>query len=418
MTATQQDAFEALFDPANRANPYGLYAALREHGPFTRMDGLIGVVADHDSCSKVLRDPTMSSDRANSRLGQMRQIQRGDGERVPTVSFLSMDPPDHTRLRRLVSKAFTAKVIAGLRPNIEAVVDELFAAFEPDGQVDVVPRLAYPLPVRIITDMLGVPLADHEKFEHWSRMLVRGLDPMISFGDEAILAEIDRASQDLAEYFVDLIARRRADLGEDLLSKLVQAEEEGDQLSEGELVATCILLLVAGHETTANLIANGVLALLRHPDQLAALRADPSLIDGAVDEILRYDPPVQLTTRVVTGETTLGAEGAGTRQGVGDNTVTVPQGGVLLLLLAAANRDPAAFADPDRFDITRDARKHLSFAAGAHFCLGAPLARLEASVALTAFAQRLTDPRLDVESLRYRTHINLRGPEQMIVRFG
>ncbi len=405
MTATQQDAFQALFDPANRANPYGLYAALREQGPFTRMDGLIGVVADHDTCSKVLRDPAMSSDRANSRLGQMRQIQRGDGESVPTVSFLSMDPPDHTRLRRLVSKAFTAKVIAGLRPNIETVVDELFTAFEPDGQVDIVPKLAYPLPVRIITDMLGVPLADHEKFEHWSRMLVRGLDPMMSFGDDSILAEIDKASRDLAEYFVDLIAKRRADLGDDLLSKLVLAEEEGDQLTEAELVATCILLLVAGHETTANLIANGVLALLRHPDQLAALRADPSLIDGTVDEILRYDPPVQLTTRVVTEETTVGP-------------VTVPEGGVLLMLLAAANRDPAAFTDPDRFDITRDARKHLSFAAGAHFCLGAPLARLEASVALTAFAQRLTDPALDVDSLRYRTHVNLRGPEQMIVRFG
>ncbi len=405
MTATQQDAFEALFNPANRANPYGLYATLRERGPFTRMDGLIGVVADHDTCSKVLRDPSMSSDRANSKLGQLRQIQRGAGRSAPTVSFLSMDPPDHTRLRRLVAKAFTAKVIAGLRPNIEPVVDELFAAFQPRGQVDIVPQLAYPLPVRIITDMLGVPLADHDRFEDWSRMLVRGLDPMISFGDPAILAEIDKASTDLAEYFVDLIAKRRSDLGDDLLSKLVLAEEEGDQLSEAELVATCILLLVAGHETTANLIANGVLALLRHPDQLAALRADESLIDGTVEEILRYDSPVQLTTRVVTRETTVGS-------------VSVPEGGVLLLLLAAANRDPAVFADPDRFDITRDARKHLSFAAGAHFCLGAPLARLEASVALTAFARRLTDPKLDADSLRYRTHMNLRGPERMIVRFG
>jgi cytochrome P450 len=316
-----------------------------------------------------------------------------------------MDPPDHTRLRRLVSKAFTAKVIAAMRPKVESVVDELFAAFQGDGQVDIVPRLAYPLPVRIITDMLGVPLADHDRFEQWSRTLVRGLDPMISFGDESILREIDQASRDLSDYFVDLIATRRADLGDDLLSQLVLAEEEGDQLTEEELVATCILLLVAGHETTANLIANGVLALLRHPDQLAALRADPDLIAAAVDETLRYDPPVQLTTRVVTQPTALGE-------------FTVPEGGVLLMLLAAANRDPAVFEDPDRFDITRDARKHLSFAAGAHFCLGAPLAKLEASVALTAFAQRLTNPVLDEQSLRYRAHINLRGPEQMIVRFG
>ena len=402
MTATHQDAFEALFDPANRANPYDLYTALRERGPFTRMNGLIGVVADHETSSKVLRDPAMSSDRSSSQLGQLRQTQRSEVAR--SVSFLSMDPPDHTRLRRLVSKAFTAKVIAGMRPKIEAIVDELFAGFAADGQVDIVPQLAYPLPVRIITDMLGVPLADHERFEHWSRMLVRGLDPMMSFGDESILAEIDKASQDLSAYFTDLIAQRRADLGDDLLSQLVLAEEEGEKLTETELVATCILLLVAGHETTANLIANGVLALLRHPAQLSALRADPGLIDRAIDEVLRYDPPVQLTTRVVTQPTTIGS-------------VSVPEGGVLLMLLAAANRDPAVFADPDRFDITRDARKHLSFAAGAHFCLGAPLARLEASVALTAFAQRLADPVLDEESLRYRAHINLRGPEQMVVRF-
>jgi cytochrome P450 len=401
VTATQ-DAFQALFDPANRANPYGLYAALREGGPFTRTDGLIGVVADHETASKVLRDPAMSSDRANSKLGQMRTART---DRRGSVSFLSMDPPDHTRLRRLVSKAFTAKVIAGMRPKIESIVDELFAAFQADGQVDVVPQLAYPLPVRIITEMLGVPLEDHDRFEHWSRMLVRGLDPMMSFGDEAILAEIDRASRDLSDYFVDLIAKRRQNLGDDLLSQLVLAEEEGEKLTEDELVATCILLLVAGHETTANLIANGVLALLRHPDQLAALRADPSLVDAAVDETLRYDPPVQLTTRAVTQDTTIGE-------------IVVPEGGVLLMLLAAANRDPAVFTDPDRFDITRDARKHLSFAAGAHFCLGAPLAKLEASVALTAFALRLANPVLDEESLRYRAHVNLRGPDKLVVRFG
>lgn len=400
MTTTHQDEFEALFDPANRAQPYQLYATLRERGPFSRMDGLLGVIGDHDTCSRVLRDPAMSSDRTNSLLGR---ATREPGS-PPAVSFLSMDPPDHTRLRRLVAKAFTAKVIAELRPNIQGVVDELFAGFAANGQLDVVPQLAYPLPVRIITDLLGVPIADHDKFEDWSRRLVRGLDPMAALGSEAELASIESARDDLSAYFVDLIARRRADLGDDLLSKLVLAEEQGDQLTEAELVATCILLLVAGHETTANLIANGILALLRFPDQLAALRADPSLIDGTIDEILRYDPPVQLTTRVVTEPSTIGP-------------VTIPTGGVVLMMLAAANRDPSVFADPDRFDITRDARKHLSFAAGAHFCLGAPLARLEASVTLSAFAQRIVNPVLDTESLHYRQHINLRGPDQMIVRF-
>jgi cytochrome P450 len=404
VTATHQDEFEALFDPANRAQPYQLFATLRERGPFTRLEGLLGVIGDHETCSRVLRDPAMSSDRAKSLMARTSLARGAEPGSVPAVSFLSMDPPDHTRLRRLVSKAFTAKVIAELRPTIQGVVDELFTAFATDGQLDVVPRLAYPLPVRIITDLLGVPIADHDRFEDWSRRLVRGLDPMASLGSAEELASIESAREDLSAYFVDLIARRRADLGEDLLSKLVLAEEQGDALTEQELVATCILLLVAGHETTANLIANGVLALLRNPEQLAALRADPSLINGTVEEILRYDPPVQLTTRVVTREMTIGP-------------VTIPEGGIVMMMLAAANRDPSVFADPDRFDITRDARKHLSFAAGAHFCLGAPLARLEASVALSTFARRIVNPVLDTESLHYRQHINLRGPDRMIVGF-
>ncbi len=408
MTATHQDEFEALFDPANRAHPYQLYAALRERGPFSRLNGLVGVVGDHDTCSRLLRDPSMSSDRMHSLIGRANNSDAAataeEGKRAPTVGFLSMDPPDHTRLRRLVSKAFTAKVIAELRPTIQGIVDELVAGVVEDGRLDVVPQLAYPLPVRIISGLLGVPIADHHRFEDWSRRLVRGLDPMAALGSKEELASIESARDDLSEYFFDLIARRRADLGEDLLSKLVLAEEQGDALTEAELVATCILLLVAGHETTANLIANGVLALLRHPDQLAALRANPALIDGTVDEILRYDSPVQLTTRVATEPTTLGS-------------ITVPTGGVVLMMLAAANRDPAVFADPDRFDITRDARKHLSFAAGAHFCLGAPLARLEASVALSVFARRIVNPVLAEDSLRYREHINLRGPEQLIVSF-
>jgi cytochrome P450 len=181
-------------------------------------------------------------------------------------------------------------------------------------------------------------------------------------------------------------------------------EEQGDQLTEAELISTCVLLLVAGHETTANLIANGVLALLRHPEQLAALRADPSLVNGVIEETLRYDPPVQLTTRIVREPVTFG-------------DVEVPADGALLLMLAAANRDPAVFDEPDRFDITRDARHHLSFAAGAHFCLGAPLARMEATTVLTTFVRRFVDPELDTDSLRYRPHVNLRGPEHMTVGF-
>jgi cytochrome P450 len=217
------------------------------------------------------------------------------------------------------------------------------------------------------------------------------------------IAAIDAAHTEFTAYFTELIARRRADPGEDLLTRLVLIEEQGDQLTEPELVSTCVLLLVAGHETTANLIANGVLALLRHPDQLTAVRAEPARIAGAVEEILRYDPPVQLTTRVVRAPTSF-------------DDVVAPPDGVLMLLLAAANRDPAVFADPNRFDIGRDARGHLAFAGGAHFCLGAGLARLEAGIALAAFADRVVEPVLDADALRYRPHVNLRGPERLVVR--
>ncbi|HEX3648005.1 MAG TPA: cytochrome P450 [Pseudonocardiaceae bacterium] len=400
MTTTHQPDLGALFDPANRPNPYPLFAQCREAGPFSVMDGAITVIGDHATCEAVLRDPTFSSDRTRSLLP--RRFDRDSRER--NASFLSLDPPDHTRLRRLVSKAFTPRVIAGLEPRISQIVAEQFAAFADAGTFDVVSHLAYPLPVRVISELLGVPEADHGRFEGWSKWLVRGLDPIMAVTDPTELSRIEQAQREFDSYFADLIAVRRTRPGEDLLSRLVLIEEQGDQLSERELVATCTLLLVAGHETTANLIANGVLALLRHPGQLAALRADRGLLAGAVEEILRYDPPVQLDNRIVRRPTTFG-------------DVVTPTDGMVLLLLGAANRDPAVFADPDRFDITRDARQHLSFAAGGHYCLGAPLARLEATVALGAFATRLRDPELDPESLRYRPHVNLRGPERMVVGF-
>ncbi len=401
VTTTRQPNIGALFDPANRPDPYPLFAELRAAGPFTLMNGAITVLGTHERSTAILRDPTFSSDRSRTLLP--RRFDRPDDERS-RQSFLSLDPPDHTRLRRLVAKAFTPRVIAALEPRIRALVAELFAAFADHGRFDVVGELAYPLPVRIISELLGVPPADHELFVGWSRLLVRGLDPAMAITDPVEVAAIVAAQNELTAYFHDLVATRRATPGDDLLSRLIAIEEQGDQLTEPELVSTCVLLLVAGHETTANLIANGILALLRHPDQLAALRADPALIGGTVEEVLRHDPPVQLTTRVVRKPTRFGA-------------VTAPTDGVLLLLLAAANRDPAVFADPDRFDITRDAHQHLSFAAGPHFCLGAGLARLETTLTLTAFAERMVDPVLDNDSLRYRPHVNLRGPERMEVAF-
>ena len=319
------------------------------------------------------------------------------------ISFLSMDPPDHTRLRRLVAKAFTPRVIARLAPRIGEITGELLsaAAARDPHELEIVSQLAYPLPVRIICELLGVPAADQHRFAGWSARLVHSLQPRFGLDDEG-LAGAAEARTEFAGYFRELIAARRAQPGDDLLTDLIRAEDEGSRLTEAELVSTSILLLVAGHETTVGLISNAVLALLRHPGQLAALRADPALAGGAVEETLRYDPPVQLTGRVA-------------REPIEIGDVQAPDGAVILLLLAATGRDPEAFAEPGRFDITRAAGGHLAFAAGPHFCLGAPLARLEASIALNAFAARVAGAELARDGLAYKANFNLRAPERLVV---
>ena len=410
----------ALADPAVLPDPYPVLARLREASPFAEAvtgeaDGSLVVVGRHEDCSAILRDPRASSQRSRSLLAP-------EPEQRRPRSFLSMDPPDHTRLRRLVSKAFAPRVIARLAPRIRELSDELLTAAAADadgdtgrqggqggpggrgGQIEVVGQLAYPLPVRIISELLGVPPGDHPRFAGWSASLAHSLQPRLLGSDAALDAEADQARREFAGYFGELIAARRARPADDLLSELIRAEDDGQRLSEAELIATCVLLLVAGHETTVSLISNAILALLRHPDQLAALRADPELAAAAVEETLRYDAPVQFTARVARG---------GMR--VGD--VTAPDGAMLMLLLAATGRDPAAFADPDRFDISRGATGHLAFAAGPHFCLGAPLARLEATIAVRAFATRLTGPELDPAGLAYKPNLNLRGPASLTVGF-
>jgi hypothetical protein len=300
----------------------------------------------------------------------------------------------------------------------------------------VVRELAYPLPVRIISELLGVPAADHPRFAGWSGRLAHSLQPPFGLTPEQAREQAEQvraARSEFAAYFRELIGQRRARPSDDLLSELIRAEDDGQRLTERELIATCVLLLVAGHETTVSLISNAILALLRHPEQLALVRADPGLAGGAVEETLRYDAPVQLTSRVARGELAVG-------------DVTAPDGAVILLLLAAAGRDPEVFADPDRFDVRRGrggpgasgtsgtsgasgtgagrgARTergtgdHLAFGAGPHFCLGAPLARLEATVAIRAFAARVTEPELAADGLGYRPNLNLRGPERLVVRW-
>ena len=402
MTTPTRPALAALADPAVLPDPYPVLAGLREASPFAQAGGALVVVGRHADCSAILRDPRSSSERNNSLLAPP-EVR---AQRAP--SFLSLDPPDHTRLRRLVSKAFTPRAIARLEPRVHELSDELLTKAGPDrggaGQIEVVSQLAYPLPVRIISELLGVPPGDHARFAGWSASLAHSLQPQFIAADPAPARAAQQARLEFADYFRELIAARRGRPGDDLLSELIRAEDDGQVLSEPELIATCVLLLVAGHETTVSLISNAILALLRHPDQLAALRADPGLAAGAVEETLRYDAPVQFTGRVARGEMQVGP-------------VTAPDGAVLLLLLAATGRDPLVFPDPDSFDIRRGAGNHLAFAAGPHFCLGAPLARLEATIALQAFATRVAGPELDPAGLVYKPNFNLRGPARLVVGF-
>ncbi|HUC59980.1 MAG TPA: cytochrome P450 [Streptosporangiaceae bacterium] len=386
----------SLADPATITDPYPLYARMRQASPFTELDGKLVVVGRYEDCSRILRDPRSSSQRDRSAMAPGETERRGRAR-----SFLSLDPPDHTRLRRLVAKAFTARTVARLAPRITELTSELLDAA--GTEFELVSQLAYPLPVQIISELLGVPPEDHATFAGWSARLAHSVQPSFGTADPAETAEADRAAAEFREYFTGLIAARRSSRGDDLLSELIEAEDEGERLTIGELIATCVLLLVAGHETTVGLISNAMLALLRNPAQLAALTADPGLAAAAVEETLRFDSPVQLTARIATGGMSLGG-------------TVFNDGAILLLLLAAAGRDETVFPDADVFDIRRTGAEHLAFAAGPHFCLGAPLARLEATIALRAIAARVVDPQLDESELLYKSNYNLRGPERMVIR--
>jgi cytochrome P450 len=388
------------FDPVFRTDPHPVYERLREENPVhpSPLGGL--VVTRHADCLHVLRHPAASSDERNSELFQALAASGDiDQELVDARPFLFLDPPDHTRLRRLVSKAFTPRTVERLRPRVQALVDELLDAAVPSGSIELVEDLAYPLPVQVISEMLGVPPEDHERFKGWSKDLARGLDPDFILPPE-VLEQRKRAIDAFSEYFLELIAQRRSAPRDDLLSALVAAEDEGDRLTERELLSTCTLLLVAGHETTVNLIANGALALLRHPDQLQRLRDDPSVTRSAVEELLRFDPPVQLTARVALEDIEIGGQ-------------TLAKGTSAVLLLASANRDPDAFPDPDRLDLGRTDNHHLAFGFGTHFCLGAPLARLEGEIALTTLVRRCPDLALATDDLRYKENLVLRGLEAL-----
>ena len=396
MTTAPQDLLLQLLEPARRANPYPVYRQLREQGPLQLPESNLTVFASFTDCDAVLRHPSSCSDRLKSTSAQ-RAIAAGEPARPFGVpGFLILDPPDHTRLRRLVSKAFSPKVVKSLEPDIAAMVDGLLDEVEEAGRFEAIADLAHPLPVAVICRLLGVPLEDEAQFSAASTLLAQGLDPFIAFtGQTQGMEERLEAGLWLRGYLRELLAQRRAQPADDLMSGLIAVEESGEQLTEEDIVATCNLLLVAGHETTVNLIANAMLAMLRHPQQWTALSRDAGRAPAIIEETLRYDPPVQLVGRVAGDDMAI-------------NGVDIPRGDTMMLLLAAAPRDPAVIERPDEFDPGRSAVRHLAFGLGPHFCLGAPLARLEAAAALTALTTRFPDARLAAEPV-YKPHVTLRG---------
>ncbi|MEU6599711.1 cytochrome P450 family protein [Streptomyces flaveolus] len=401
---SQQSVLLPYGDPAFVADPFPLYRRLREEGPVRRAiiaGGLDAwLVTRYEDGLAALSDPRLSSDvRDASDPRLVEQLPEFERESMMST-MLRSDPPDHTRLRRLVSKAFTARRIAELRPRIQEITDRLLDAVLPAGRAELVADFALPLPVTVISELLGVPVDDRYDFQRWTdAMLVRGEkmpDPVV----------VDEAWQQMRAYVTKHLEAKRARPGDDLLSGLINAHDQEQRLSHDELIAMTFLLLVAGYITTVNLIAGGIAALLTHPDQLTLLREHPELLPDAIEEFLRFDGPVSPGIARFARED---VEIAGVR---------VPRGATVLIASAIADRDPARFPEPDRLDITRRDNGHLAFGHGIHYCLGAPLARLEGQIAIGTVLRRLPDLALAVPptELTWRPG-GLRGPARLPVTF-
>ncbi|WP_434598893.1 cytochrome P450 family protein [Streptomyces sp. A5-4] len=355
------------------ANPYPHYARLREAGPLhrikTRDFDMVWLIVGHEEARRTLADPRLGKDWRTSGMWEATT-------NPINANMLEMDPPHHTRLRKLVAREFTARRVEALRPEVQRITDELLDAMTADGRAaaDLVDVLAFPLPMTVICELLGVPDLDRAAFRVWSNQIVA---PTGSGSEQT-------AVQEMGKYLAELVEEKRDSPGEDLMSALIRArDEEGDRLAPDELIGMAFLLLIAGHETTVNLISNGMRALLSHPAQLAALRADPGLLDGAVEEMLRYDGPVENATLRFA------------REPVEIGGTVIPAGEPVLVALASGDRDATRFPDADRFDITRDTQGHLAFGHGLHFCLGAPLARMEGRIAVRTLLERCPDLEFD-----------------------
>ncbi|MBX5450932.1 cytochrome P450 [Thermogemmatispora sp.] len=392
--------------PEYLANPYPLYHRLRERDPIYWDEEMNAwVLTRYADVVAVLRDPRFSSAWGTLETAWMPEELRPQLEpalRAVSRQMLFLDPPDHSRIRGLVARAFTPRMVESLRPRVQRLVNELLDAIQPQGRIEFVADFAYPLPAIVIAEMLGVPAEDRQQFIAWTQDFGRLLD-----GSDLSFEELLKTLSSIAEfldYFRRLIEQRRKAPRNDLLQALIMAEEQGDRLTEEELLGNCILLLAAGHGTTTHLLGNGLYALLQHPEQLQLLRDDPSLAPTAVMELLRYDSPVQLTSRRLKTD----VDWTGRRFKAGEEVLTV---------LGAANRDPEQFPEPDRLDLRRADNRHLAFGHGPHFCLGAPLARLEAEVAFTTLLRRLPELRLETQEVERLPSMVFRGFKALPLTF-
>ncbi|MBX9671480.1 MAG: cytochrome P450 [Candidatus Obscuribacterales bacterium] len=398
-----------LVDPLNPLttdflqDPFPTYNRFREESPvFWSEESKYWIVTKYKDVHEILRD--LSYEKQLHKWNQVNPLLK----HLPPVAnliktraawMLNQDPPDHTRLRGLVNRAFTPKMVNEMRSHIEDIANHYIDELMDKPEFDLVSNFAFPIPVTVIAEMLGVPKEDREKFKKWSNTLTDTLEPTPNIEH---MMKANGANQELTEYFREIANARRIEPKNDLISALVAAEEEGDRLSEEELLANCILILVAGHETTVNLISNAVKLLLQHPDQLAMLKSKPEMISSAIGEVLRYESPVQVVRRLAGDDLEL----EGTK---------IKKGDMMVLLIGSANRDPEQWPDPDRFDIMRDTKKHMAYGHGIHHCLGSSLADAEAQIAVNALFKRLPDLRLVDQNIEIRHPFALRGPKQMMV---
>ncbi len=395
----------ALCTREGRQNPLSIYTKLRADEPLTRivepMRQLpLWLFSRHDDCQAILKDPRFGKD--HNKLTAEEQGRTGFTDQLSELGrhMLGVDPPDHTRLRSLVSKAFTTARIEGLRPRIKEIAEELIDRVQAQGHMDVVDDFAYYLPIIVIAELLGVPSEDHSKFRSWTSAL---MTPPIDGNMDHVRA----AGMEFFQYLMALVESRRATPRDDLVSALIAAEEGGDKLDTQELMSMMFLLLIAGHETTANLIANGTLVLLEHPEELERLRNDPTLLDSAVEEMLRYCGPVETST---------------TRFALEDMTYygqEIKRGDLVIVSLLSGSHDTSRIPDAERFDISRKPNRHLAFGYGIHFCVGAPLARLEATIAFEVLLRRLPNLQLSAqrEALEFRNSILIHAVTRLPVTF-